>query len=435
MPSSFVFVPAISVSTRPSAVVLGSVPLSPLQLFAKELEETMSCVEKYEGEEEREEKKREEEERMRREEEERRIQEEEKKRREEERKREEERRIQEEEKKRREEEEKKQEERRKQEEERKRREEEEKKREEEEKRKEELKRIEEETRKKEEERKLEEELKKRKEEEKRREEAKRLEEERKRKEEVELNKRKEEEQRKQNEAEESKKIAEESKKIAEESKKSDTIQDSDSSLFEVEEASPKPLRSPIKIDESVLQTAQDTGNARGPSGLPLFNLDRIRDMNTTEEAAEVTDSETETVSDSSFVDIDQPSPPPTLLRSNSQVDASILVSQLSQMDESSESDSDEDACREGEQEVKSAAATSFLSLLKRNKEIVSGVEANAKQATANLQPAQYRAKSKRTTCWSNPKEFLINYICRREVQGSYTFQNSKQIRLHSEYSE
>ena len=428
VPSSFVFVPAISVSTRPSAVVLGSVPLSPLQLFAKELEETMSCVEKYEGEEEREEKKREEEERMRREEEERRIQEEEKKRREEERKREEERRIQEEERKRREEERKREEERRKQEEERKRREEEEKKREEEEKRKEELKRIEEETRKKEEERKLEEELKKRKEEEKRREEAKRLEEERKRKEEVELKKRKEEEQRKQNEAEES-------KKIAEESKKSDTIQDSDSSLFEVEEASPKPLRSPIKIDESVLQTAQDTGNARGPSGLPLFNLDRIRDMNTTEEAAEATDSETETVSDSSFVDIDQPSPPPTLLRSNSQVDASILVSQLSQMDESSESDSDEDACREGEQEVKSAAATSFLSLLKRNKEIVSGVEANAKQATANLQPAQYRAKSKRTTCWSNPKEFLINYICRREVQGSYTFQNSKQIRLHSEYSE
>ena len=298
-----------------------------------------------------------------------------------------------------------------------------------------MKKIEEETRKKEEERKLEEELKKRKEEEKRREEAKRLEEEKKRKEEVELKKRKEEEQRKQNEAEESKKIAEESKKIAEESKKSDTIQDSDSSLFEVEEASPKPLRSPIKIDESVLQTAQDTGNARGPSGLPLFNLDRIRDMNTTEEAAEATDSETETVSDSSFVDIDQPSPPPTLLRSNSQVDASILVSQLSQMDESSESDSDEDACREGEQEVKSAAATSFLSLLKRNKEIVSGVEANAKQATANLQPAQYRAKSKRTTCWSNPKEFLINYICRREVQGSYTFQNSKQIRLHSEYSE
>ena len=57
MPSSFVFVPAISVSTRPSAVVLGSVPLSPLQLFAKELEETMNCVEKYEGEEEREEKK------------------------------------------------------------------------------------------------------------------------------------------------------------------------------------------------------------------------------------------------------------------------------------------------------------------------------------------------------------------------------------------
>ena len=105
------------------------------------------------------------------------------------------------------------------------------------------------------------------------------------------------------------------------------------------------------------------------------------------------------------------------------------------MDESSESDSDEDACREGEQEIKSAAATSFLSLLKRNKEIVSGVEANAKQATANLQPAQYRAKSKRTTCWSNPKEFLINYICRREVQGSYTFQNSKQIRLHNEYSE
>ena len=385
MPSSFVFVPAISVSTRPSAVVLGSVPLSPLQLFAKELEETMSCVEKYEGEEEREEKKREEEERMRREEEERRIQEEERKRREEEEKKQEE----------------------------------EKKREEEEKRKEELKKIEEETRKKEEERKLEEELKKRKEEEKRREEAKRLEEEK---------KRKEEEQRKQNEAEES-------KKIAEESKKSDTIQDSNSSLFEVEEASPKPLRSPIKIDESVLQTAQDTGNARGPSGLPLFNLDRIRDMNTTEEAAEATDSETETVSDSSFVDIDQPSPPPTLLRSNSQVDASILVSQLSQMDESSESDSDEDACREGEQEVKSAAATSFLSLLKRNKEIVSGVEANAKQATANLQPAQYRAKSKRTTCWSNPKEFLINYICRREVQGSYTFQNSKQIRLHSEYSE
>lgn len=420
MPSSFVFVPAISVSTRPSAVVLGSVPLSPLQLFAKELEETMSCVEKYEGEEEREEKKREEEERMRREEEERRIQEEEKKRREEERKREEERRIQEEERKRREEEKK---------------QEEEKKREEEEKRKEELKKIEEETRKKEEERKLEGELKKRKEEEKRREEAKRLEEEKKRKEEVELKKRKEEERKKKEEEQRKQNEAEESKKIAEESKKSDTIQDSDSSLFEVEEASPKPLRSPIKIDESVLQTAQDTGNARGPSGLPLFNLDRIRDMNTTEEAAEATDSETETVSDSSFVDIDQPSPPPTLLRSNSQVDASILVSQLSQMDESSESDSDEDACREGEQEVKSAAATSFLSLLKRNKEIVSGVEANAKQATANLQPAQYRAKSKRTTCWSNPKEFLINYICRREVQGSYTFQNSKQIRLHSEYSE
>ena len=416
MPSSFVFVPAISVSTRPSAVVLGSVPLSPLQLFAKELEETMSCVEKYEGEEEREEKKREEEERMRREEEERRIQEEEKKRREEERKREEERRIQEEERKRREEEEKKQEE--------------EKKREEEEKRKEELKRIEEETRKKEEERKLEEELKKRKEEV----ELKRKEEER-RRQEVELKKRKEEERKKKEEEQRKQNEAEESKKIAEESKKSDTIQDSDSSLFEVEEASPKPLRSPIKIDESVLQTAQDTGNARGPSGLPLFNLDRIRDMNTTEEAAEATDSETETVSDSSFVDIDQPSPPPTLLRSNSQVDASILVSQLSQMDESSESDSDEDACREGEQEVKSAAATSFLSLLKRNKEIVSGVEANAKQATANLQPAQYRAKSKRTTCWSNPKEFLINYICRREVQGSYTFQNSKQIRLHSEYSE
>ena len=417
----------------------------------------MSCVEKYEGEEEREEKKREEEERMRREEEERRIQEEERKRREEERKREEERRIQEEERKRREEERKREEERRIQEEEerriqeeeKKRREEEEKKREEEEKRKEELKKIEEETRKKEEERKLEEELKKRKEEEKRREEAKRLEEEeRKRKEEVELKrkeeerrrqevelKRKEEERKKKEDEQRKQNEAEESKKIAEESKKSDTIQDSDSSLFEVEEASPKPLRSPIKIDESVLQTAQDTGNARGPSGLPLFNLDRIRDMNTTEEAAEATDSETETVSDSSFVDIDQPSPPPTLLRSNSQVDASILVSQLSQMDESSESDSDEDACREGEQEVKSAAATSFLSLLKRNKEIVSGVEANAKQATANLQPAQYRAKSKRTTCWSNPKEFLINYICRREVQGSYTFQNSKQIRLHSEYSE
>ena len=196
-----------------------------------------------------------------------------------------------------------------------------------------------------------------------------------------------------------------------------TTDESDSSLFEVEELSPAPYHPPpsIKIDEDVLITAQTTGNFKGPSGLPLFNLDRVQG------APQHISSESE--SDPSV----QPSLP------NQHVDTSILISQLSQMDESSDP-SEVEACREGEQEVKSAAVSSFLSLLQKNKEIVSDVRAKTEQATMDLEPVKYR-RDKIKKQPSNPKAFLIDYICRHPVQSSYVFQNSKQISIHSTYSE
>ena len=192
-------------------------------------------------------------------------------------------------------------------------------------------------------------------------------------------------------------------------------EETDSSLFDVEVPSP-PHHPPasLNIDEEVLRTAQATGHVKGPSGLPLFNLDRVSDQ----PIHVSSDSE----SDSS------PPSTPTL-----QVDNSIIISQLSQMDESSDP-SEVEVYREGEQEVKSAAVSSFLSLLQKNKEIVSNVQAKAKEATMDLQPMQYR-RGKQSKQMKNPKAFLIDYICHHPVESSYSFHNSQHIEIHSIYEE
>ena len=193
-------------------------------------------------------------------------------------------------------------------------------------------------------------------------------------------------------------------------------EDTDSSLFEVEEVPSPPYHPPafLNIDEEVLLTAQATGHVKGPSGLPLFNLDRVSDQPVHVSSESESDS----------------SPPSSQTH---HVDNSIIISQLSQMDESSDP-SEVEVCREGEREVKSAAVSSFLSLLQKNKEIVSNVQAKAKEATIDLQPMQYR-REKHSKQMKNPKAFLVDYICRHPVQSTYSFQNSQHIEIHSTYTE
>lgn len=193
-------------------------------------------------------------------------------------------------------------------------------------------------------------------------------------------------------------------------------EDTDSSLFEAEEVPSPPYHPPasLNIDEEVLLTAQATGHVKGPSGLPLFNLDRVSDQ--------PVHVSSESEGDSS----------PHSSQAH-HVDNSIIISQLSQMDESSDL-SEVEVCREGEREVKSAAVSSFLSLLQKNKEIVSNVQAKAKEATIDLQPMQYR-REKQSKQMKNPKAFLVDYICHHPVQSTYSFQNSQHIEIHSTYVE
>lgn len=177
----------------------------------------------------------------------------------------------------------------------------------------------------------------------------------------------------------------------------------------------------IPIDEGVLSTIQEIGNQVGPSGLPLFNLNRL---NNNEE------------------DLKENSPPPVThsIKSSSLTDSSVLISQLSQMDEPSSTSDEEGTAsqvlREGEKEVKQVTSFSLLSLMKMNKQVASGVNASKQQAAIQpTVPVLKQRKKPLQPSLQNPREFLIDYITKLSVQNRYVFQNSRNLSLHSVYRE
>ena len=129
------------------------------------------------------------------------------------------------------------------------------------------------------------------------------------------------------------------------------------------------------------------------------------------------------------------------------VDSSVLVTQLSQMDDASSSSEDDEvqltqARREGEKEVKNAAVSSILSLVQMNKAVTSGVQASERQmqgsaATTtihgrNVEVLQ-RADSTSKPQLSNPRSFLTEYVCKMRVASEYRLQNSRRIALADTY--
>ena len=226
------------------------------------------------------------------------------------------------------------------------------------------------------------------------------------------------------------------------SQDTELTQTSDSSLFEKEESSPRlqPIAPSLKIDEEVLATVQDTGYHVGPTGLPLFNLDRLQKQKESD-----VDKSDSTVYDDEAMDEDDDSYEPPAVVTHKQPDSSILVSQLSQMEEfSSVTTSDDEesqhvqALREGEAEVRNTATSSLLSLMRMNKAITKTVKDNEKQQQVPASPQQPQSIIIRTDSltqdqYRNPREFLTNYVCHLNVWEPYHFQNSRGITLCSTY--
>ena len=113
------------------------------------------------------------------------------------------------------------------------------------------------------------------------------------------------------------------------------------------------------------------------------------------------------------------------------------------MQEPSSTSDDEESqshvLREGEKEIKQITSFSLLSLMKMNKQVASDVNASNKQSIQDLKkPPVPELKQRKTTLQpslQNPREFLINYIINRNATVCYTFQNSRNLSLHSEYKE
>ena len=193
-------------------------------------------------------------------------------------------------------------------------------------------------------------------------------------------------------------------------------------LFGDEPGSPSDKIHPsIPVDEEVLSTIQEIGNKVGPSGLPLFNLSRLN--NNEEDAKE-----------------NSPIPVTRPIKSSSLTDSSVLISQLSQMEEPSSTSDEEDTSsqvlREGEKEVKQVTSFSLLSLMKMNKQVASGVNASKQQtAIQPTVPVLKQRKKRLQPSLQNPREFLIDYVTKLSVQNRYVFQNSRNISLHSVYRE
>ena len=201
---------------------------------------------------------------------------------------------------------------------------------------------------------------------------------------------------------------------------------------------------------------EELGDVTGPSGLHLYNSRRLKkpveeeeissydddsfaEEDTDEDYAIEEEATEEEAAEDTAVDAVADTP---------RVDASVLVTQLSQMGEESSSSDEEDlqlsqARREGEKEVKNAAVSSILSLVQMNKAVTSDVRASKKQmegsaATTTLHgktgaTALQRADSASQPQLSNPRSFLVDYVCRLRVSGSYRFQNSRRIRLSRVY--
>ena len=184
----------------------------------------------------------------------------------------------------------------------------------------------------------------------------------------------------------------------------------------------------------------------GPSGLHLYNSNRLKKPVEEEEISSYDDDsfmEEETDEDYAIEEEGVAPDPP-------RVDASVLVTQLSQMgEESSSSDEDEiqqsQARREGEKEVKSAAVSSILSLVQMNKAVTSDVKASEKQMEGSATTTTIHGKAGATVLQrtdsasqpqlADPRAFLIDYVCRLAVSGSYRFQNSRHIQLSRMYGE
>ena len=127
-------------------------------------------------------------------------------------------------------------------------------------------------------------------------------------------------------------------------------------------------------------------------------------------------------------------------------DRSILVSQLSQMDGFTSESSSEDeesqelhVLREGEAEVRNTAMSSLLSLMKMNKAITQTVQESEKQKQILSSSHPSHVISRRADALSqpqfmNPRQFLIDYVCRLNVMENYHFQNSRNITLSQTYS-
>ena len=227
------------------------------------------------------------------------------------------------------------------------------------------------------------------------------------------------------------------------SQDTELTQTTDSSLFEKEESSPRPqpIAPSLKIDEEVLATAQDIGYHTGPTGLPLFNLDRLQKQKESD-----VDKSDSTVYDDEEMDEDDDSYEPPVAVSHKQPDNSILVSQLSQMEElSSVTTSDDEesqhiqALREGEAEVRNTATSSLLSLMQMNKAVTKTVKDSEKQQQILTNPQHpqsivTRSDSLTQDQYRNPREFLTNYVCHLSVWEPYHFQNSRGITLCSTYS-
>ena len=270
------------------------------------------------------------------------------------------------------------------------------------------------------------------------------------------------------------------------------INNDDDHLFSQEESEPIPLPPssssthqgqplPVRVSEAVLQSAETHAHMKGPSGLPLFNLDRListpdpekdlfpivtimtKEKRTPTIQTVPSDDESDTItadSDEGYAEARSPIVPIERAPSEHVVDTSILLSQLSQCADSEEYDSDDDddsnsddddddddACREGEKEVKSAAVTSFLALMQKNKQITSAVQASAQQARAGIDQGSASLSTTRTTghskksknaalsVWTSPRSFLIDYVCNRKVMIEYSFQNGQQFSLKKVYKE
>lgn len=230
---------------------------------------------------------------------------------------------------------------------------------------------------------------------------------------------------------------------------SDATDSTQSSLFEREPPAPKKEASRHDTPSHPPHEAPPPPEAldvKGPSGLPLYNSNRLK-----KQADETTETESYDEEDTYYVDDDDDEAyveeEETETTQPPHVDSSVLVTQLSQMDDASSSSEDDEvqltqARREGEKEVKNAAVSSILSLVQMNKAVTSGVQASERQmqgsaATTtihgrNVEVLQ-RADSTSKPQLSNPRSFLTEYVCKMRVASEYRLQNSRRIALADTY--